>query len=384
MTTNNSSVTHLKLYNNNNNNNTRNICFVPFRGWIMGRPFPHLLWLVSFVAMFTTNNNAAVAVEYIHVQNLTNTFLKAIPPSNSSSNTSVTSLVIERNQITLSDEDRLSLASYPQLVELHLDANRVTKIPARYLSVVPHLSMLSLAGNQISSLVPESFYGLNALTVLKLSNNLLTSLPAQLFSKLNNLQVVDLRGNPWNCSCQLLSSMEEIRAAGAAIEGTNTKCASPKQQAGTDLLEVIAKCYPTSPPSSTVDPQNSPHGTTRHSQQPKGQSTLPKFMLTTSPDNSEPVSGNSWRFAACVAVLALATAMLIVCAIKGPSWYRLFHNYRHRRLQQEENQDGRAASGVYSETGRCTTQRTFTFAHQGGEGEDDGHYFEDPYIKAEE
>ncbi|XP_077365604.1 leucine-rich repeat-containing protein 19-like [Festucalex cinctus] len=343
----------------------------------MGQQLPRLLWLVSLVAMFTTN---AVAVEYIHVRNFTNSFLKAIPPS--SSNSSVTtSLVIERNQITLSNEDSLSLASYPQLVELHLDVNWVTQIPARYLSVVPHLSVLSLAGNQISSLLPESFYGLNALSVLNLSNNLLTSLPAQLFSKLNNLQVVDLQGNPWNCSCQLLSSIEEIRAAGVAIAGTNTNCASPGQKAGTDVLEVITTCYPTPPPSSKVDPQNPPYGTTRHSQQPKGPSNLPKFMLTTSPNSEQqPVPGNAWRFAACVAVLAMTTSMMIVCAIKGPSWYRLFRNYRHRRLQQEENQDGRAASSIYSETG----MRTFTFEHRGGEGDDDGHYFEDPYIKAEE
>lgn len=84
------------------------------------------------------------------VRNLTNVFLKAIPPHPGDSNSSVTSLVVERNQITLSNGDKISLAGYPQLVELHLDLNRVTSIPARYLSIVPNLSVLSLSNNQIS------------------------------------------------------------------------------------------------------------------------------------------------------------------------------------------------------------------------------------------
>lgn len=51
--------------------------------------------------------------------------------------------------ITLNDGDRLSLASYPRLVALHLDGNLVTQIPPRYFSVVPNLKVLTLSRNQI-------------------------------------------------------------------------------------------------------------------------------------------------------------------------------------------------------------------------------------------
>ncbi|KAM9774588.1 leucine-rich repeat-containing protein 19-like [Syngnathus typhle] len=334
----------------------------------MGQPqqFLHLLCSVCLVAIFAKNNHA---VENANVRNLTATLLDVIPCG--SSNSSVTSLVVERNQITLSNEDRQALASYPQLLELHLDLNQVTNISARYLSVLPNLSVLSLSKNQISSLVPESFYGLEALRMLNLSHNLLTSLPAKLFSELNNLQVVDLQGNPWNCSCHLLSSIEEIRAAGVTI-GQNTKCASPRQQAGMNVLE--AECHPTAASSS-----NSTSGTMEPSKKPD-------VLLTIDPDDSNqmPASGNTWKFVACVVALALTTSMLVVCAIKGPSWYRLFHNYRHRRLQQEENQEDRPASSIYSETGRCMTHQTIAFENNRAEGEEDVHYFEDPYIKAGE
>lgn len=78
---------------------------------------------------------------------MTNKYLQVIPPSGSSS---VTKLVIEGTMITLNEMDKLALASYPTLAELHLDGNRVTAVPAKYFSVVPHLRVLSLSRNSIS------------------------------------------------------------------------------------------------------------------------------------------------------------------------------------------------------------------------------------------
>jgi len=85
-------------------------------------------------------------------------------------------------------------------------------------------------------------------------------------------------------------------------------------------------------------------------------------------------------------VLALITSGLIVCALKGPSLYKLFHNYRHRRLRQEEEEG--VVSTVFSETGRYRNHQTFTFKQEHGpreeeEEEEDG-YFEDPYVRSEE
>ena len=52
---------------------------------------------------------------------------------------SVNKLVIQRNKITLNEQDRLALTTYHNLVELHLDANLVTRLTANYFSVAPHL-----------------------------------------------------------------------------------------------------------------------------------------------------------------------------------------------------------------------------------------------------
>ena len=77
--------------------------------------------------------------------------------------------------------------------------------------------------------------------------------------------------------------------------------------------------------------------------------------------------------------------MLIVCGVKGPSWYKLFYNYRHRRLHQEEDED--VVSTVFS--GRYMNHQTFTFKQENGqleeeEAEEEDEYFEDPYIKRED
>ncbi|KAI4806742.1 hypothetical protein KUCAC02_017553 [Chaenocephalus aceratus] len=66
--------------------------------------------------------------------------------------------------------------------------------------------------------------------------------------------------------------------------------------------------------------------------------------------DQKPVLGHTWKFTACVAALAMCSSMLIVCGVKGPSWYKLFYNYRHRRLHQEEDED--VVSTVFSGTGR--------------------------------
>ncbi|XP_031696008.1 leucine-rich repeat-containing protein 19 isoform X2 [Anarrhichthys ocellatus] len=327
-----------------------------------------LLWLTSVVATTILGSNAEVVEEEALVKNLTDKLLRVIPHRCNGS--SVTELVIEGSMITLNETDRLALASYPRLEELHLDGNLVTNIPAKYFSVVPHLRALSLSGNKISSLDPESFSGLDVLRELDLSHNLLTSLHTQLFRQLTNLQVLKLHGNPWNCCCPLLSSIAEVKAAGLTVGGKQITCASPENQAGRDVLQAAAMCYPSPPSSLTTDPQEPVNSQNSSSQK-----------LNINKDQT-PVLGNTWKFAGCVAALAMCTSVLILCAIKGPSLYKLFHNYRHRRLRQEEED---IVSTVFSETGRHVNHQTFTFKQENGqiEEEEDG-YFEDPYIKSEE
>nr|XP_046226605.1 leucine-rich repeat-containing protein 19-like isoform X2 [Scatophagus argus] len=340
---------------------------------------PLLLWLAAVVAINILGSN--VAGENL-VKKLTKP-LQVIPYNDNSSN--VTKLVIKESLITLNEADRLALSSYPRLVELHLDGNLVTSIPANYFSVMPQLKVLSLSRNKISSLDPESFSGLDFLTEVDLSHNLLTSLHTQLFRRLNKLQVWNLQENPWNCSCPLLNDTGDVEAAG--VGGPKTECASLESQDGRDLLQAV--CDPSPTPTFATDPQKPPTAVNFQ------QVTMLKTTMTSQNlinKDQTPVLGNTWKFTVCVVALALCTAMLIICGIKGPSWYKLFYNYRHRRLHQEdaEEEEEDAVSTVFTETRRHRSHQTFTFEQENGrteqeeeEEEEDG-YFEDPYIKREE
>lgn len=96
------------------------------------------------------------------------------------------------------------------------------------------------------------------------------------------------------------------------------------------------------------------------------------------------MGSNTWKFTTCVATLALCTLALVLGAIKGPSWYKLLHNYRHQRLQQEEDND--VFSIGFTKTSRSTTHQTVTFQPQNRqmdeEMEEDG-YFEDLLMERE-
>ncbi|KAM9331710.1 leucine-rich repeat-containing protein 19-like [Pholidichthys leucotaenia] len=323
------------------------------------------------------------------VKNLTNKLLQVIPHND---NAPITTLVIGENLITLNETDRLALASYPALEELCLDGNRVTAIPANYFSVVPNLRVLSLGRNSISRLDSEAFSGLGFLTQLDLSHNLMTSLPQCLTRGMNNLSMLNLEDNPWNCSCLQLRSIMEITAAKITI-GPQAVCASPADVTGCDLKTVSAQCLSSTPPPMTTAPHKPQ--TMANSHQPGVPSIAPKIMLSSSQNHNlgkdqTPVLGNSWKFTVSIAALGLTTSMLIVCAIKGPSWYKLFHNYRHRRLRQDSEEDEEdTVSTVFRETGRYMSQHTYSFEEQNGqidEGEDDEEeeYFEDPYINRED
>ncbi|XP_068199719.1 leucine-rich repeat-containing protein 3B-like isoform X2 [Antennarius striatus] len=207
-----------------------------------------LLWVAAVVATNTLGSNASQ--DDTLVKTFNNKSLQVIPHSDNCS--TVTKLVIGVNQITLNEADRLALASYPQLVELHLDSNLVTTIPAKYFTVVPRLTVLSLSRNTISSLDPECFSGLDVLTELDLSHNLLTSLHTHLFRRLSTLQVLNLQENPWNCSCPLLSS-EEVKASSVSTGKPQVTCASLESQSGKDLMRATAVCYPLTSPTVTKD-----------------------------------------------------------------------------------------------------------------------------------
>uniref|UniRef100_A0A087Y1L7 LRRCT domain-containing protein n=1 Tax=Poecilia formosa TaxID=48698 RepID=A0A087Y1L7_POEFO len=340
------------------------------------------------------------------VKRMTNKLLQVIPP-NDKSNVSI--LVIKGNQITLNETDQQALATYTTLVELYLGENLVTTVPAKFFSGLSHLRVLSLSRNNISSLDPEAFSRLDVLEKLDLSNNKLTDLCDKTFINLKSLkdlfhmqagfgdkydswpqmvtEILNLQENPWNCSCSLLDTIGRMKEANISFGGPNVTCASPAEQKGRNLLDSINLCSTSSPVIVHTDHKSPTPPVT--SQQFKEINNTPTTTSTshncTVSKRQKPLSGHTWKFTACIAALGLTTCILILTAIKGPSWYKSFHNYRHRRLVEDDEEEGQDT--MPTETGGCESQQTFTFeelSHRIQEQDEEDGYFEDPYIKRTE
>uniref|UniRef100_A0AAY4A1Q8 Leucine-rich repeat-containing protein 19 n=1 Tax=Denticeps clupeoides TaxID=299321 RepID=A0AAY4A1Q8_9TELE len=293
----------------------------------------------------------------------------------------ITKLTLSANFIQLTQKDVEHLSTCTRLSELNLNDNNISAIPAKLFSSLPQLRILKVANNSVSVVEPGVLSGLNKLIQLDLSHNQIRQLPVAVFADLKVLETLNLRGNrlqtldnrafegltklqqvtlgdnPWNCSCAFLKMMKTIN-----------KTLNPKLlQRGTvpvttDCKSLWIRASDKSSSSGNGD---------------KGSTSNPAL----------PQPGNSWKFLLGVVVIALSTSVLIVCAVKSPSWYKLLFNYRHQRLQEEDEHNifTRARISNFS----LETQQTETSAQE-LDGELDIHeldnedgFIEDRYIECE-
>uniref|UniRef100_A0A671M5X9 Leucine rich repeat containing 19 n=1 Tax=Sinocyclocheilus anshuiensis TaxID=1608454 RepID=A0A671M5X9_9TELE len=217
------------------------------------------------------------------------------------------------------------------------------------------ITVLDLSYNLIQMLPPRAFDKLTNLEILKLRGNSLQTLDINIFKGLTKLRSLDLKDNPWNCSCSLTSLIKELNDSGVLI-GEN-ECLSCFL-----FSDTVYKSTPA--PAPTTEPNNSSHVNGSS----KGKHTR----------------SHSWKFLLGVVALTLSTSMLIVCAVKSPSWYKLLFNYRHQRLREDVEHN------VFN-TGRFSnfsldTEQTDTSAQELDTGlslqpfEDDDGFIEDGYI----
>ncbi|XP_023204999.1 chondroadherin-like protein [Xiphophorus maculatus] len=153
---------------------------------------------------------------------------------------------------------------------LHLDSNRLTRVPSDALTDTPNLTELNLSQNPVQWLGPETFQEMShslqrlymnqmgmeempkeallglgpRLKVLTVRGNQLKALPD--LSPLSGLEMIDLRDNPLVCDCDLLPLRRWMERVKLDVLAT---CRHPLELKGQKVMDT--KGFATCPESTT-------------------------------------------------------------------------------------------------------------------------------------
>lgn len=132
------------------------------------------------------------------------------------------------------------------LRELYLSQNRLTSLPADFLTKAYSLEVLDLGVNHLKDLPEQFLQTSDKLRVLILGWNQLSALPHSALKP--SLKHLELIGNPWDCTCSLWEGLQSgLHDNSSSLQDLvgNLTCASPQNLAGRTIwsLQTSDVCH---------------------------------------------------------------------------------------------------------------------------------------------
>ncbi|XP_030050033.1 leucine-rich repeat-containing protein 19 [Microcaecilia unicolor] len=335
-----------------------------------------IIWLVIIVTTVPYSSSECNITPQSVVCKETWMGLSSIP-DNLPQNVSI--LYLNNNNISFNATDNKILQKYVNLTELYLSDNKFTKLPEDSFSQLTKLKILNLRNNSINIIETNAFRGLNYLINLDLGNNRISQLT---IAKDLHVENLTLDGNPWNCNCSLLSLENWLNFTKAVTANENiTVCVSPVHMANISIKNACLTADDLSEPNSTLPSTTLPASTDK-------QISSVNFKNTSSQTGTF-LFGNTWKFILGVIVVALATALLILLAVKVPIWYKYVISYNHQRLEEDTFNMFEEEFTIDKNSKRTTSNREeddsiVVFEQMHAFATDDDGFIEDKYIDAQD